>query len=101
MHLRPEVRDAFVRLARHSDVAGAVCASVAAGQFRESTDVRRISTGAGISMARVGEVEDFLTAGAAAGLFQRSSQLTWRPVSHALHAELASLFTGACLYRRF
>lgn len=99
MHLRPEVREAFVRLARHSDVAGAVCASVAAGQFNEATDVRRICIGAGISLARAGEVEDFLKAGATAGLFERSSQLTWRPLSRALHAELAPLFTGACLYR--
>lgn len=99
MHLRPEVRDAFIRLAAHSDVAGAVCAGVAAGQFAEATDVRRICTSAGIAMARAGEVEDFLSAGAAAGLFQRLSQLTWRPTSRALHADLAPLFTGACLYR--
>lgn len=59
MQLRPEVRDAFVRLALYSDVAGAVCASVAGGQFAEATDGRRICTGAGISMARAGEVEDF------------------------------------------
>jgi phosphatidylserine/phosphatidylglycerophosphate/cardiolipin synthase-like enzyme len=99
MHLQPEVRDTFVRLARHSDVAGAVCASVAAGRLTDPTDVRRICTGSGIAMARAGEVEEFLMAGAAAGLFQRTSQLTWRPVSRSLHAELAPMFTGACLYR--
>lgn len=99
MHLRPEVRDAFVRLARHSDVAGAVCASVAGGQFAEATDVRRICTFSGIAMARAGEVEEFLAAGAAAGLFHRASQLTWCPSSRSLHDELAPLFIGACLYR--
>jgi phosphatidylserine/phosphatidylglycerophosphate/cardiolipin synthase-like enzyme len=99
MHLRPEVRDAFVHLARHSDVAGAVCACVAAGQFAEATDVRRVCTVSGIAMARAGEVEAFLAAAATAGLFQRASQLTWRPVSRPLHAELAPLFVGAALYR--
>lgn len=99
MHLRPEVRDAFVHLAHHSDVAGAVCTSVAAGLFTETTDVRRICTESGIALARAGEVEEFLIAGASAGLFQRASQLTWRPVSRSLHAQLAPMFTGACLYR--
>jgi hypothetical protein len=99
MHLRPEVRDAFVRLARHSDVAGAVCSSVATGQFVDDTDVRRICTVSGIAMARAGEAEAFLGAGALAGLFQRASHLTWRPTSLPLHAELAPLFVGACLYR--
>lgn len=99
MHLRPEVRDAFVRLAVHSDVAGAVCSSVAAGQLTEPTEVRRICTTSGIAMARAGEVEAFLEAAAKTGLFQRTSHLTWRPVSRSLHAELAPMFTGACLYR--
>lgn len=99
MHLRPEVRDAFVRLARHSEVAGSICASVAGGQFTEATDVRRICTLSGIAMARAGDVEEFLSAGAAAGLFHRASQLTWRPSSFALHDELAPLFFGAHLYR--
>lgn len=99
MHLRPEVRDAFVRLARHSDVAGAVCSSVAADQFVDATDIRRICTVSGLAMARAGEVETFLGAGALAGLFQRASPLMWRPTSLPLHAELAPLFVGAGLYR--
>jgi phosphatidylserine/phosphatidylglycerophosphate/cardiolipin synthase-like enzyme len=99
MHLRTEVRDVFVRLARHSDVAGAICAVVAAGSFAEATDVRRICTLSSLSMARAAEVESFLAAGSKAGLFQRTSQLTWRPSLQDLHSELAPLFTGACLYR--
>lgn len=99
MHLRAEVRDIFIRLARHSDVAGAICACVATGSFAEATDVRRICTLSSLAMARAGEVEAFLAAGLNAGLFQRSSQLTWRPISRDLHGELAPLFVGACLYR--
>ena len=99
MYLRAEVRDIFIRLARHSDVAGAVCASVAAGALAEATDVRRICTLSGLAMARAGEVEAFLFAGFNAGLFQRMSQLTWRPSSLNLHGELAPLFIGASLYR--
>ena len=99
MHLRSEVRDVFVSLARHSDVAGAICANVAAGSFAEATDVRKICTLSSLAMARAGEVEAFLAAGSKAGLFQRTSQLSWRPIARDLHGELAPLFVGACLYR--
>ena len=100
MHLRAEIRNIFIRLARHSDVAGSICATVAAGPFAEATDVRRICTLASLAMARAGEVEAFLAAGFDVGLFQRTSQLTWRPIFRDLHVELAPLFAGACLYRR-
>jgi phosphatidylserine/phosphatidylglycerophosphate/cardiolipin synthase-like enzyme len=99
MHLRTEVRELFLRLARHSDVAGPICASVSSAQLSEATDVRRICTLAGIALARAGEVESFLSAAAAAGLFTRASQLSWRPVLLGMHAELAPLFLGAGLYR--
>lgn len=99
MHLRLEIRELFLRLAGHSDVAGAVSASVASGCFVDATDVRRICTFAGIAMARAAEVEEFLLAASEAQLFQRVSQMTWRPLSQQLHRELTPMFLGACLYR--
>ena len=99
MHLRAEVRELFLRLARHADVAGPICASVSSANSAEATDVRRICTLAGIALARAGEVESFLSAAADAGLFTRTSQLSWRPVLLELHTELAPLFLGAGLYR--
>lgn len=99
MLLRPESRALFLRLAVHSDVAGAVCASVAEGAFSDATEVRKICTIAGVAMARAAEVEEFLQVASSAQLFQRTSQRTWRPLAPQQHRELAPLFVGASLYR--
>ncbi|MCA3100961.1 MAG: hypothetical protein ING77_07815 [Rhodocyclaceae bacterium] len=93
-----EVREAFKSLARHGDIAAAVCAAVVEGLVSGSADVRAICTASGIALARSAEMEAFLLAAERLRLFERRAS-DWRPARQELHCQLAQLLAGAALYR--
>lgn len=95
----PDLRSTFVALAPQCDLAAALLSAVAGRKVSGPMEVRKICSCAGISQARVSDVQQLLCRLVGHGLFARRSELTWEPIQTALHEELAPMLRGAALYR--
>lgn len=94
----PETIEAFSALASHAAIAEGVCGLTAAGCLTQSTGLRAICTALGLSQASASTVERVLEMGKSVGLFEASSDLSWRAINQSLACELQPLLAGARLY---
>jgi phosphatidylserine/phosphatidylglycerophosphate/cardiolipin synthase-like enzyme len=97
--LRPQLHEALKTLSAHSAVGRLICCAVSAGQLSGTIDVRRICSLSGISLARTGEVLNFLIATKGLGLVEKISDLNWRVVQASILAELAPMLQAIHVYR--
>jgi phosphatidylserine/phosphatidylglycerophosphate/cardiolipin synthase-like enzyme len=97
--LRPETETALKVLARHSEVAAAICVAVADGVVSGTLDVRKLCTLSALSGGMAGAVTEFLEAARLLGLIEKSSELNWRIANVTQLASLAPMLQAIQLYR--
>lgn len=94
----PRLRQAFLALAPHAKVAGAICGAVRDGAFLGVARLSDICAVSGIAEARSRAAELALESGSVHGLFVRCSASEWRP-GVGPFADLATGLTAVTLYR--
>lgn len=97
--IEPAIKKLFVEVAQHPEIAGRVCAAISKGHFVGENDLRAICTLAGIAQSQSFLVEEVLLAGERVGVFERTSELAWRPVQAVDFKRLGALLEGAMLYK--
>jgi hypothetical protein len=96
--LAHDVWIAFKALAPYADVGGPICRAAADNVYNLGTELGNVCTRAGLSQAKVADVERLLIVGESVGLFERMTPLSWRTRNHNMAVDLAPLLTGVQLY---
>lgn len=94
-----DLEQTFLGLATHCAVGALICEAVSQGTVPAGSTVRQICTASRLSLARGQEVSEFLQRAEELNLFERQTELTWRPLMPEIMGQLAPMLMGARLYR--
>jgi len=97
--MKADLLTAFSALAPLCEVSASLCEIAGAAAIDAPLELRVICTRAGLPQSRAGDLERALIAGQSAGMFARTTALTWRTRDKSLASQLAPLLRGAYLYR--